>query len=250
MYRLLIILILLTSCQGFNPNRMFKTPKGYEFAKDTTVTSSPLVYLIQPGDRLALHIYSNDGFKLVDITSSTNYNNEGNATMTDVTFSVDNDSTVKLPIIGRIPIVGMSIREGEKLLEELYSKYYNDPFIIIKVTNRSAIVFFNDLGKGTMVQLNNDNTSIYEALAQAGGIGELSKSYSIKILRGDPKNPKIYKVDVSTIEGLKTSELRVLSNDIIYVDAGSRFTKRISTDVLPVLGILSTVLLIASYIKQ
>jgi polysaccharide export outer membrane protein len=250
MYRLLIILILLTSCQGFNPNRMFKTPKGYEFARDTTVTTSPLVYLIQPGDKLALHIYSNDGFRLVDITSTTVYSNEANAPMNEVTFSVDNDSTVKLPIVGRIPVVGMSIREAEKLLEQLYSKYYNDPFIIIKVTNRNAIVFLNDAGRGTIVQLNNDNTSLYEALALAGGIGELSKSYSIKILRGDPKNPKVYKADISTLEGLKTSELRVLSNDIIYVDAGSRFTKRVSTDILPVLGILSTILLIASYINR
>lgn len=200
---------------------MFKTPKGYEFAKDTTVSSSPLVYLIQPGDKLALKIYSNDGFKLVDITSSTNYNNEGNSAMVDVTFSVDNDSTVKLPIIGRISVVGLSVREGEKLLEQLYSKYYNDPFIIIKVTNRNAIVFLNDQGRGTVVDLNNDNTTLYEALAKAGGIGEYSKSYRIKILRGDPKNPKVFLADISTIEGLKTSELRVLSNDIIYVDAGS-----------------------------
>ena len=147
-------------------------------------------------------------------------------------------------------MVGMSIREGERLLEQLYSKYYNDPFIIIKVTNRNAIVFLNDLGRGTIVQLNSDNTSLYEALAQAGGIGELSKTYSIKILRGDPKNPRVFRADISTIEGLKTSELRVLSNDIIYVDAGSRFTKRISTDVLPILGIVSSVLLVVSYINR
>ena len=250
MYRLLIALILLTSCGGINPNKMFKTPKDFEFAKDTTSSSDPLIYLIQPGDRLALHIYSNDGFKLVDITSTAGNASEGNAGMGDVSFSVDNDSTVKLPIIGRITMVGMSVREGEKLLEGLYSKYYNDPFIIIKVTNRNAIVFLNDNGRGTIVPLNSDNTSLYEALAQAGGIGELGKSYNIKILRGDPKNPKIYQANISTVEGLRTSELRVLSNDIIYVDAGSRFTKRISTDILPILGILSTVLLISNYITK
>lgn len=249
MYRLFILLVLLTSCRSYNANKMFKTPKEYEFAMDTTTSAEPLVYLIQPGDKLALHIYSNDGFKLVDITSSTNYSNEGNNTVNDVTFSVDNDSTAKFPIIGRIPVVGMSVREAEKRLEELYSKYYNDPFIIIKVTNRSAFVFLNDQGKGFKVDLNNDNTSLYEALAEAGGIGELGKSYKIKILRGDPKNPKVYQADLSSIESLKTSELRVLSNDIIYVDASSRFTKRLTTDILPILGIVTTVLLIANYIK-
>ncbi|HQV99018.1 MAG TPA: polysaccharide biosynthesis/export family protein [Bacteroidia bacterium] len=250
MYRLLLILLLFSSCRSYNANKMFKTPKDYEFAMDTTTSITPLVYLIQPGDKLALHIYSNDGFKLVDITSSTNFTSEGNTTMNDVTFSVDNDSTTKFPIIGRHHVVGLSVREAEKLLEGLYSKYYNDPFIILKVTNRFAYVFLNDEGKGFTVQLNNDNTSLYEALAEAGGIGEMGKSYKIKILRGDPKNPKVYQADLSSLEGLKTSELRVLSNDIIYVDASSRFTKRLTTDILPILGIVTTLLLIGTYINR
>lgn len=250
MYRLLIFIVLLSSCRSYNPTKMFKTPKEYEFAKDTTVTATPLVYLIQPGDKLELHIYSNDGFKLVDITSSTNTNNEDYNMMNNIYFSVDNDSTAKFPIIGRVSIVGQSVREAEQTLERLYSKYYNEPFVLLKVTNRMAYVFLNDQGKGVTVQLNNDNTSLYEALAQAGGLGELGKSYKIKILRGDPKNPKIYQADLSTIDGLKNSELRVLSNDIIYVDASSRFTKQLSTDVLPILGIVSTVIIILSYINR
>ena len=91
---------------------------------------------------------------------------------------------------------------------------------------------------------------MYEALAEAGGIGEMGKSYKIKILRGDPKNPKVYQADLSSLEGLKTSELRVLSNDIIYVDASSRFTKRLTTDILPILGIVTTLLLIGTYINR
>ena len=87
-------------------------------------------------------------------------------------------------------------------------------------------------------------------VAEAGGIGEMGKSYKIKILRGDPKNPKVYQADLSSLEGLKTSELRVLSNDIIYVDASSRFTKRLTTDILPILGIVTTLLLIGTYINR
>ncbi|MBK6397568.1 MAG: hypothetical protein IPF75_04710 [Bacteroidetes bacterium] len=108
-----------------------------------------------------------------------------------------------MPIIGRISVVGLSVREGEKLLEQLYSKYYNDPFIIIKVTNRNAIVFLNDQGRGTVVDLNNDNTTLYEALAKAGGIGEYSKSYRIKILRGDLKIQKCFLRTSQQLKGLK-----------------------------------------------
>ncbi len=247
MYRLLILLIFLTSCGGLTPNRMFKTPSNYEFARDTTNLTKPIVYFIQPGDKVDMHIYSNNGFKLVDITQ---YDTESGTSTSTVPFTIDVDSTAKFPILGRIKLAGLSVREVEKKLEESYSKYFNDPFIVISVINRTAIVFLNETGHGAVVHLENENTTLYEALALAGGIGEYSKSYSIKILRGDPRNPQIFKADISTVEGLQTSELRVLSNDIIYIDSGARFTKRISTDILPILGLISTLFLLTTYITK
>lgn len=248
MYRLLIILLFLTSCGGIAPNRMFRTPDNFPFSQDSSV-SKTIIYLIQPGDKIAMHIYSNNGFKLVDITQfESTATGDPNAGSGNINYTVDVDSTAKFPIVGRIAVVGLSIREIESRLETLYSKYYNQPFITVNITNRTAIVFLTDQGKGVVVQLVNENTTLYEALALSGGIGELGRSYNIRILRGDPRNPNVYKADLSTIEALKSSELRVLSNDIIYVDAGSRFSKRLSSDVLPALSLLSTIFLILNYV--
>lgn len=224
---------------------MFKTPSKYQFATDSLNSNKPIVYIIQPGDKIEMHIYSNNGFKLVDLTqyekTMSADPNSGNSTLT---YVVDIDSTAKFPVIGRVPVIGMSIREAETKLENLYSRYFNDPYVTVNITNRTALVFLNDQGRGTVVHLVNENTTLFEALALAGGIGELSKSYSIKILRGDPRNPEVFKADLSTVESLKNSQLRILSNDIIYIDAGSRFSKRISTDVVPLVSLVSAVILI------
>jgi len=67
---------------------------------------------------------------------------------------------------------GRTIEESEKFLEDVYSKYYINPFIQIKITNRHAYVFFADGGRGTTVNIINDNTSIIEVIALAGGFDE------------------------------------------------------------------------------
>ncbi len=241
----LAALISMSSC-SLVPNRMFNTPKDYVFAKDTsTVPGGP--YIIQSEDKMELHIFSNDGFKLVDITQSTisqTANSEG------IQYIVEQNGEVKMPVIGRINLKGLNIREAESLLQEKYSKYYRDPFVLLRVVSRRAYVFFSHGGKGTVIQLQNDHTSLFEALALAGGLSEFSKAFHIRIVRGDYKNPMVYRADISSIEGLKTSELEVYPNDIIYIDAAGNISRRLSTDILPYLSLITSLLVLLAFFKK
>jgi polysaccharide export outer membrane protein len=247
MRKLLLFMAIaaLSSCT-IVPNRMFKTSKEYEYAVDSS-DAARLPYIMQIEDRLEMNIYSNGGYRLVDVTTSAmgQANNEE-----DVPYYIDERGDVKLPVIGDFHIAGMSVKEAERKLEELYSKYYKDPFVLIKVTSRRAYVFQNDDGKGVVIQLVNDHTTLFEALALAGGLSEYSKAYSIKIVRGDPHNPKIFKVDLSTVEGLKTSELQVYPNDIIYIDSGYNLGKRLTSDILPYLTFITTLLILTTYFNN
>jgi len=112
------------------------------------------------------------------------------------------------------------------------------------------LVFQGDNGHGVLVNLQNDNTSLFEALALSGGLTENSKAYKIKIIRGDLHNPKIYKADVYTLEGLKDSELRILSNDIIYIEAAPDYKQRVFQQLTPVVGIITAVLLVLNLVKN
>jgi polysaccharide biosynthesis/export protein len=240
---LFIAIIAMNSCT-IVPNRMFKTPSEYQFAKDSTDTFKK-PYYIQVDDRIELHIFSNDGFKLVDVTGSTSLGQ--GATTDNISYIIDENGEVKLPVIGRFFMKGMSIKEAENKLQEQYSKYYKDPFVLIRVTSRKAFVFSSDGGKGIVIQLQNDHTSLFEALALAGGVTEYGKSYQIKIVRGDYKNPQIFKADISSVEALAHSELQIYPNDIIYIDSGYNLGKRLTSDVLPYLTFLTTILILTTY---
>lgn len=243
-FLLLAVLLAFSSCR-LVPNRMFQTPPGYVFAQDSLKRlDGP--YIIQSDDKLELHIYSNDGFQLVDLTET----NIAQYTTQGILYVVEENGEAKMPVIGRIMLKGMSIKSAEDLLQEKYSKYYKDPFVLLRVVSRRAYVFYGDGGRGTVIQLDNDHTSLFEALAKAGGISDYSKAYNIRIIRGDYRNPRIYFADVSTINGLKDSELQVYPNDIIYVDSGSNLRKRLTSELLPFISIITSLIVFVAYLNK
>jgi polysaccharide biosynthesis/export protein len=239
----IISLVFLSSCRILNPQVMFKTPRDYPFVVDT-LNASRSDYIISPGDRIEMHFFTVDGFKLVDVTNSL-----GGMGGESVNYLVEKDSLVKLPILGSVLLAGKTIQEAEDYLESVYTKYYINPFIQIKITNRHAYVFFSDGGRGTTVNIQNDNTSIIEVIALAGGLTGNSKAWRIKVIRGDLHNPTVRIIDMSTMEGVRASDLTVRSNDIIYIEATPDYKTKVLAQLTPFIAIISSVLLIINFVN-
>ena len=94
---------------------MFQTEKNFKYSK---FQASKKEYIIQPFDKLNLRIYTNDGFRLIDVQANAG-NNFQNRNI--ISYLVEYDGKVKVPTLGRIKISGLTIREAELLLEEKYS---------------------------------------------------------------------------------------------------------------------------------
>ncbi len=240
-------LLLLNGCRSLNPSVMLKTPKDYKYT--AFPTTPKLEYQIAPNDELSFSIYSNDGFKLIDI-STLNAEGGRTATRAILPFQVEFDGTVKLPLLGRTKLQGLTVREAENLLEEKYSSFYNKPYVLMQISNRRVIVFPGS-GDGTarVVKLANENTTLMEALADAGGIAHYGKAYKVKLIRGDLKNPQVYLIDLSTIDGIKNADLVLQANDIIYIEPQLRISRDIMAEVLPYLSFISTVIVFLAFMK-
>ena len=233
----LFVVVALASCHVLRPNLMLKTDKKYTY--DSLVKYPETPYKLSQNDVIEFKMFSNDGFKLIDMTTLEGTSN--NLTLRrGFEYHVENDGTVKLPVLGRVKLNGMTIREAETFLEEKYTAYYNKPFILLKVTNKRVIVFPGSDGNAKIVPLENDNTTLLEALALAGGIATNGKAYEVKLIRGDPKNPLIFKMDLSTVEGFKASDPILQANDIIYVEARGRYATRIGTEIAPYLSLITS----------
>jgi polysaccharide export outer membrane protein len=136
---LFIAILSLSSCRILRPNLMLKTPKDYVFDQ-LNDTMSREEYRISPTDAVSLRILSNEGFKLVDFS-----NNGGNganvSNTTTIETLVEQDGTIKVPLIGRVKVQGLTMREAEQLLETKFSEFYVGPYVILRVTNKRVSVF-------------------------------------------------------------------------------------------------------------
>lgn len=246
LFLLILGLFSLNSCKVLFPNRMFKE-KGYEYLQPSR---EPITqYVIQPGDQVTLQIFARQGFDLIDVllrdmearvgqSGSMNMMRMGQQNSTF--YLVEPDGYVELPIFGRVYAAGFTEKQLEELIEKRSSILFNEPFAILRVTNRRAIVFLGP--RGSVVPLNPQPTTLLEVLASAGGLSNDLKAYKIRILRGDLNNPQIIKIDLSTLSGLKDADLIVQTNDVIYVENRLRGTNAVLRELTPVLSLTTTAL--------
>lgn len=237
----LILVISFSSCKLLRSNLMLKTPVDYTYDK-LSDSLSKQNYKIESNNVLEIQIYSNDGFKIIDLANT-------NVVRNFIEYTVDTNGEVKLPLAGNIKLAGLTTVEASIYLEEVFDKFYVKPFVTVKILNKRVIVFPGNGGQAKVITITNNNTTVIEAIALTGGIQEDGKAYKVKLIRNDgsPK-PKVYLMDLSRIEGLSAGNSVVLANDIIYVEPRYRLARTIVGEITPIISLLTTSLLIYSLI--
>jgi len=241
----LLVVFYFSSCKVFRSNLMLKTPKDYTYDKIVDSLSKQ-DYKIEANDVINIRMFANDGFKLVDLANSGLSNN-----LIQLDYIVNSDGTCKFPLIGRVKIGGLSIREATEYLEQVYAEFYVKPYVNLAVTNKRVIVFPGNGGTAQVIYLKNNNTTIIEALALTGGIPEDGKAYKVKLIR-NPSNekPKVYLMDLSKIEGVAAGNTVVMAHDIIYVEPRYRLARTLVGEITPIISLLTSTLLLYTLIKR
>lgn len=241
------LLLFFSSCGWLNPSIMLKTGKGYQYTKAPD-SSKVLEYKISPNDILEFNIYSNDGFKLIDLTS-LNSANTSYRMSSDLKYLVESDGNVKLPILGRKKLSGLTIREAELMLEDSYSAFYVKPFVLMTITNKRVIVFPGNPGDAKTIPLVYNNTTLLEAIALAGGISDDGKAKQVKLIRQNKDKYDVYLIDLSKIEGLNQANMVLQANDIIYVEPRRKYSSKFVGEIAPIISILTSAFLVFTYVS-
>ena len=216
---------------------MLRTPKNYVYDTFPAVVDSQ--YVIAVDDQVSFIVQSNDGINMVDVFQGFNVQGQGIANIgsgSGLSFPVEYDGTVKLPVIGRFKVAGMTPRQTEDSLEIIFSELYKNPYVRVTVSNRRVLVFPGGIGTAKVVPLTDQNMTLFEALAFTGGIDANGKAYKIKLIRGNLKKPFIFLIDASRIETFKQADLVLQADDIIYVEPIERPLTFFTREILPWIG--------------
>jgi polysaccharide export outer membrane protein len=247
MYRLVFLVFIsfiLFSCSTLNRSVMLRTAADYKFESFSTIGPDS-VYKIAPNDILNFRLITNEGENLVASFGSSGGQQAAQGQQ-GIVIPVEFDGTAKFPLVGRLKIEGKTRREAEDFLEDKYSLVKVDPYITLSITNRKVIVFPGTGNNAQIIDFTGDNMNLIEALARVGGISNTGKSKNIKLIRGDLSNPKVYKIDLSTIDGMKQADLVLQAGDIIYVDPYENPAELFTRNVTPYIGVISMIATVAT----
>ncbi len=251
---LFLAIFILGSC-GINSSLMFKTPKGGSFKYDSIPMKPLEEYHITKDDKFNFYLYPNSGEKLIESISGTTVNgenllyNNNNIVIANFQYIVKGDGFVELPIIGNVKAEGLTLTDFQDSLKAKYSSQYNSPFIKVELTNQRCVIFSGQGSNAKIVPIVNNNTTLMEVIAQAGGIDTRGQAKLIKLMRRVNGKREVYLIDLSTIEGLAYTDMIVQGNDYIYIEPKAELAKETVKEMAPIISIISSVFVIVRIIQ-
>ena len=251
----LCLWVLICSC-GVNSNLMFKSSDA-EVITDDIPISPDEAYRLAPDDRFVFTMTANDGKRIIDMGTGVMPEGATGGMVqrqgmqgSGIDYLVRPDGIAELPLIGEVSVAGMTIKEAQDHLASLLSKEYEKPYVQLEVTNRRVIVFPGSGGEAKVVPIANNNTTLLEAIALAGGITDRGRAKKIKVMRKTSSGRKIYEVDLSTMKGVKYADMIVQANDYIYVEPTGRLVLETISEVSPILSIITSAIVVISVVSN
>ena len=180
-------------------------------------------YRIQINDVLSVKLRALDQ-KLVDIFNPTFSAQTGQSFTPDALyfegFTVSDHGDIRVPILGEIPVIGLTLDEIRiKIEKQLLKEYFNkeaDIFVTVKLAGMRYTVNGEVATPGTKV-LFQDKVTILEAIANCGDITITGNRKEVLIVRQYPQGTEMHTINLLNKEVLKSPYFYVQPNDFIYV---------------------------------
>ena len=228
--RILILLLplLMASCVTSKRVNLMQEP-GKNGIPQYADTMSYEDYELRIGDRLYIYVYSVD--ERVDKMFNSSSGTIGIQMMQGgggiggsydlYTYLVQEDGCIDFPMVGRVPVRGMTTRGVKRVLEDELSSFiksygdYQMMSVEVKIVRRSFSVI-SDRGSGTF-NIQKEKVTIFEALAMAGDIGDFGDRSKVRIVREKEGQTQVKEFDVRSEDIINSEFYYIEPNDVIYI---------------------------------
>ncbi|MBK7385044.1 MAG: SLBB domain-containing protein [Flavobacteriales bacterium] len=136
------------------------------------------------------------------------------------------------------------------MVQRKIGEYFTNATVILKMINWRISLLGNVSRPGTYMVYNNQIT-ILDALAMAGGPNEFADKSHVTLMRQSDRGVQSLYVDLSTTEVLRSEYYYLLPNDVVYVPAMRARSGRLNLEVLAIiLSTLSTAAVVFTVIQN
>lgn len=229
----LFTLILLSACSSKDEHILFNKAQNSQATMSTKVDNIRLEYKVRPYDRVSIIVY-----KHPELSSTT----VGNAQF-ERGILVNSKGYLRLPLINKIHIAGLSQTAAEEKISQAYATYLKNPDVQFEVINKRAYVIGEVKNPGE-IPLVNEHLTLLEILAKAGDLTESANRNSILILKnGQMSKVNTRVVSLTDANAIVTASLIIEPNDIVYVmpNGMKAFNTKVN-EVAPIFQLIGNIL--------
>lgn len=178
-------------------------------------------YRVKVNDLISIRIKALDP-KLVEMFNPSPSNN---LTLDSQTFyfdgfTVDDHGNIRVPVLGDVPVLGMTFDEIRQSIEkQLLENYFNkeaDIFVTVKLAGLPYTINgeIKEPGAKTLFQ---NKVTILEAIANSGDITLVGNRKDVILIRQYPHGTEIHSVDLTSVDVMKSPYYHIQPNDYIYI---------------------------------
>jgi len=131
-------------------------------------------------------------------------------------FEIDTEGNLKLPMLGKINLLGIPISQVENLIQKKADEFLNDAIVKVKLLNFKVTVTGEVRSPNTYYNYNNSIT-VVEAIALAGGHTDFASIKKVMVVRSFPDGNKSYLLDLSSKKIYLSEAFYLQPNDYVIV---------------------------------
>ena len=224
------LVFLVSSCASIPKARYFdgSVPSQYP------MVDANLDPVIQKSDILNIQVSSlnKEASEIFNPQASVNptYNATGNAVPTG--YLVDTEGDITFPILGKMKAAGFTKKQlTDSITKTLVQRrLLVDPIVSMRIVNFRVTVL-GEVGKPTVVAVNNEKISLLEAIGMAGDLTLSARRDNVLLIREENNKKITRRINLNDESLFRSPYYYLKSGDVVYVEANkarvqstSRFT--------------------------
>ncbi|MEX2569071.1 MAG: polysaccharide biosynthesis/export family protein [Cyclobacteriaceae bacterium] len=132
-------------------------------------------------------------------------------------YSIDKDGFVRMPVLGKIKLAGLTEEVARVKVQERISKYFKEEVDVrLKIggIRFTTLGEFQNVGPKTILK---NRATIFDALALSGESNILAKKNELLLIRQYDKGIKIHQINLNDRQLLASPFYFIQPNDILYL---------------------------------
>lgn len=222
---LIFLLTSMFSCRSGQELIFLKDASNNEVIKGLPTQNTD--YILKTGDILYVSIksISPEVNALFNPESSMEGNSSGGQGYNKYTtpsgaylfgFELDNDGDIKLPMLGKIKVSGVSLNQVESVVQKKADEFLKDAIVKVKLLNFKVTVAGEVKNPGAYYNYNN-SINVLEALALANGNTDFASIKKVMVIRSLNEGKKTYLLDLSSKNAYLSEAFYLQPDDYIIV---------------------------------